>query len=75
LSEPGNFFDIEEPDFVTLGFNCYIDLDSCETPGLAYESMLKKIDELVRMLNVKVYKPDHELLTISDVTEIREKLA
>ena len=75
LSEPGNFFDIEELDFVTLGFNCYIDLDSCETPRLAYESMLKKIDELVRILSVKVYKPDHELLTISDVTEIREKLA
>ena len=75
LSEPGNFFAIEELDFVTLGFNCYIDLDSCETPRLAYESMLKKIDELVRILNLKVYKPDHELLTISDVTEIREKLA
>jgi len=75
LSEPGNFFDIEELDFVTLGFNCYIDLDSCETPSLAYESMLKKIDELVRMLNVKVFKPNTELLTISDVTEIREKLA
>jgi hypothetical protein len=75
LSEPGNFFDVEELDFVTLGFNCYIDLDSCETPRLAYESMLKKIDELVRILNLKVYKPNHELLTISDVTEIREKLA
>ncbi len=75
LSEPGNFFDIEELNFVTLGFNCYIDLDSCETPRLAYESMLKKIDELVRVLNVKVYKPNHELLTISDVTEVREKLA
>ena len=75
LSEPGNFFDIEELDFVTLGFNCYIDLDSCEFPRLAYESMLTKIDELVRILNLKVYQPDHELLTISDVTEIREKLA
>ena len=75
LSEPGNFFDIEELNFVTLGFNCYIDLDSCETPRLAYESMLKKIDELVRMLNVKVYNANTELLTISDVTEIRERLA
>jgi len=75
LSEPGNFFDIEELNFVTLGFNCYIDLDTCETPRLAYESMLKKIDELVRLLNVNVYKPNTELLTISDVTEVREKLA
>ena len=75
LSEPGNFLDIEELNFVTMGFNCYIDLDSCETPRLAYESMLKKIDELVRILNLKVYQPDHGLLTINDVTEIREKLA
>jgi len=75
LSEPGDFFDIEELNFVTLGFNCYIDLGTCETPRLAYESMLKKIDELVRMLNVNVYKPNTELLTISDVTEVREKLA
>jgi len=74
LSEPGNFFEIEDLNFATLGFNCFIDLDSCANPRLAYESMLKKIDELVRMLNVKVYKPDHELLTISDVTSIREKL-
>ncbi len=74
LSKPGNFHEIEDLNFATLGFNCFIDLDSCENPRLAYESMLKKIDELVRMLNVKVYKPDHELLTISDVTSIREKL-
>lgn len=74
LSEPGNFFDIDDSNFVTLGFNCFIDLDSCTNPHQAYESMLKKIDELVRILNVKVYKPSHELLTITDVTEIREKL-
>lgn len=75
LSVPGNFFEIKELDFVTLGFNCFIDLDSCTNPRLAYESMLKKIDELVRMLDLKVYKPSDELLTISDVTDIREKLA
>jgi len=74
LSEPGNFYEIEDLNFATLGFNCFIDLDSCENSRLAYESMLKKIDELVRILNVKVYKFDHELLTISDVTSIREKL-
>jgi FtsZ-interacting cell division protein ZipA len=74
LSEPGNFFEIAELNFVTLGFNCFIDLDSCANPPLAYEAMLKKIDELVRMLNVKVYQSSHELLTISDVTSIREKL-
>ena len=74
LSKPGNFYEIEDLNFATLGFNCFIDLDSCANPRLAYESMLKKIDELVRMLDVKVYKPDHELLTISDVTSIREGL-
>jgi FtsZ-interacting cell division protein ZipA len=75
LSEPGHFMEIEQLDFSTLGLNCFIDLDSCDTPRLAYESMLKKVDELVRMLNVKVYKPNQELLTISDVSAVRDKLA
>jgi hypothetical protein len=35
---------------------------------------LKKIDELVRILNLKVYKADQELLTISDITETRKSL-
>jgi FtsZ-interacting cell division protein ZipA len=74
LSKPGHFFDIGQLEFTTLGLNCYIDLDSCEHPRLAYESMLKKIDELVRALNVKVYKSNQELLTISDVTSTRETL-
>ena len=74
LSAPGNFFEIEELNFATLGFNFFIDLDACSNPRLAYETMLKKIDELVRILNVKVYKSGNELLTISDVTDIREKL-
>jgi len=75
LSDPGHFNEIEKLDFATLGFNCFIDLDSCEHPRLAYESMLKKIDELVRLMNVKVYLPNQDLLTISDVTRVREKLA
>jgi hypothetical protein len=74
LSAPGNFAEIEQLDFTTLGFNCFIDLDRCENPSPAYESMLKKVDELVRMLGVKVYKSNQDLLTISDVTEVREKL-
>lgn len=75
LSEPGHFIELAQLEFSTVGFNCYIDLDNCENPRLAYEALLKKIDELVRVLNVKVYKPNQELLTISDVTDIREKLA
>lgn len=74
LSEPGNFQAIDRLEFTTLGFNCFIELDQIEQPRQAFEAMLKKIDELVRLLNVKVYKPNRELLTISDVTEIREKL-
>jgi FtsZ-interacting cell division protein ZipA len=75
LSAPGHFLEVEQLEFATLGFNCFIDLESCEDPGQAYEGMLKKIDELVRLLNVKVFKPGQELLTISDVTSVREKLA
>lgn len=74
LSAPGDFFEIEQLDFSSLGLNCFIDLDNCAVPVEAYEAMLKKIDELVRLLNVKVYKSPRELLTISDVTSIREKL-
>lgn len=75
LSEPGNFLEIEELEFSTLGFNCFIDLDTVDNARAGYEAMLKKIDELVRLLNVKVYKPDQDLLTISDVTDVRETLA
>lgn len=75
LSPPGDFSELEQLDFTTLGLNCFVDLDVCSNPGLGYEAMLKKIDELVRMLNVKVYKPNQELLTISDVTSARESLS
>jgi FtsZ-interacting cell division protein ZipA len=75
LTAPGDFSEIEKLEFSTLGFNCFIDLDSCENPRLAFEAMLKKIDDLVRILNVEVYKPNQDLLTLSDVTSMREKLA
>jgi len=73
LTAPGTFNGLDQLEFTTLGLNCYVDLDACREPSLAYEAMLKKIDELVRMLNVKVYKPDQELLTISDVNAVREQ--
>lgn len=75
LTAPGDFSEIEKLEFATLGFNCFIDLDFCNSPRLAYEAMLKKIDDLVRILNVEVYKPNQDLLTVSDVTSMREKLA
>ena len=74
LSAPGDFANIGTLKFSTLGLNCFINLDDCENPHGAYEALLKKIDELVRILNVKVYKTSQELLTISDVTSARKKL-
>jgi FtsZ-interacting cell division protein ZipA len=74
LSAPGDFSGVGNLEFSTLGFNCFIDLDASENPLGDYETLLKKIDELVRLLNVKVYKSSQELLTISDVTEIRKSL-
>ena len=74
LSEPGHFSDIESLEFTTLGLNCFINLESNENAFKNYEKMLKKIDELVRLLNFKVYQPDQQLLTISEVTDIRKKL-
>lgn len=74
LTAPGDFLQVENLDFSTLGLNCYIDLDDCENPQQAYETLLKKVDELVRILNLKVFKPSQELLTISDVTDTRKSL-
>lgn len=74
LSDPGHFIEMGNPEFSTQGFNCFINLQSNSNPTASYEMMLKKIDELVRLLNVKVYQPNHELLTISDVTRIRSNL-
>jgi FtsZ-interacting cell division protein ZipA len=74
LTTPGDFSKVENLDFSTLGLNCYIDLDDCENPQQAYEALLKKVDELVRILNLKVFKPSQELLTISDVTDTRKSL-
>ena len=74
LTAPGDFSQLENLAFSTLGLNCYIDLDDCENPQQAYETLLKKIDELVRILNLKVFKPSQELLTISDVTDTRKSL-
>lgn len=74
LSAPGDFSTMDRLDFNTLGFNCFIDLDESENSRRDFETLLKKVDELVRILSVKVYKPTQELLTISDVTETRDKL-
>ncbi len=74
LSEPGDFAGVEQLDFNTLGFICFFDLDATSDAGKSYEIMLKKIDELVRVLNVKVYQSSQDLLTISEVTQVRKRL-
>ena len=74
LSAPGNFYEMDQLDFSTLGLQCFIDLESNPNPKQSYEVMLKKIDELVRLLSVKVFQSNNELLTISNVTGVRKKL-
>ena len=74
LSAPGHFSDIDQLDFTTQGFNCFIDLKTNHNAEISYELMLKKIDELVRLMSVKVYQPNLELLTISNITEVRKNL-
>ncbi len=74
LTEPGHFAEVEQLDFNTLGFICFIDLDATGDAARSYEVMLKKIDELVRVLNVKVYLSNQDLLTISEVTQVRKRL-
>ena len=74
LSSPGHFSNMDQLEFTTLGFNCFIDLESNHDPKISYELLLKKIDGLVRLLNVKVYQSNHELLTISNVTGVRKIL-
>lgn len=74
LSAPGDFSDMDQLDFTTLGLQCFIDLGENPDPKFSYELMLKKIDELVRLLKVKVFQSNHDLLTMSDVTRVRNKL-
>ena len=75
LSEPGHFSDLDSAEFTALGLNCFINLETDDNALKNYETMLKKIDELVRLLNFKVYQSNRQLLTISDVTDIRKKLS
>ena len=75
LSEPGHFLNLDKLEFTSLGLNCFFDLSQCDDAFKNYETMLKKIDELVRLLGVKVYQSNQQLLTISDVTEVRKKLS
>jgi FtsZ-interacting cell division protein ZipA len=74
LSRPGDFSNLGNIDFACLGFNCFIRLDEDGNHRHNYEVMLKKIDELVRLMGLKVYLDNRQLLTLKDITDAREKL-
>ena len=74
LSPPGSMSGCDELDFRTVGLVCFFDPQAVEDAARSYEVLLKKVDELVRSLDVKVFKANQELLTISDVTETRDAL-
>lgn len=75
LTTTGSFQDINEEQFTTSGLVCCINLTECSQPLGCYEIMLKKVDELVRILDLKVYSQELDLLTLQHVTEIRKKLS
>ncbi len=75
MSRKGLFDEIDDPQFHTCGIVCFCNKSSCGEVGKCYEMMLKKIDELVRILNLKVYNEEFHLLTLHHVTKIRDRLA
>ncbi|MCP4075201.1 MAG: hypothetical protein GY744_03335 [Gammaproteobacteria bacterium] len=74
LTAEGSFQQIDETQFTSQGLVCCINLSECAKPLDCYEIMLKKIDELVRILELKVYSQELDLLTLQHVTDIRKKL-
>ena len=53
---------------------CFFDCSCYEQPKGCYELMLKKVDELVRILDLKVYDENLQLLTLQHVTDTRKRL-
>ncbi len=74
LSGDGTLTGMSDPQYSTPGLVCFFDISNSEQPMGCYEFMLKKIDELVRVLNLKVYDEDLNLLTLQHVTEIRSRI-
>lgn len=71
LTKTGSLKQVDQADFSTPGMVIYFDMSGCGQAQGCYELMLKKIDELVRILDVKVYSHDFQLLTIQHVSDIR----
>jgi FtsZ-interacting cell division protein ZipA len=74
LTDDGSLAKINDAQYSTPGLVCYFDMASCKQPMACYEFMLKKIDELVRELNLKVYDEDLQLLTLQHVTDTRRQI-
>ena len=74
MKDDGSFTDIESPEFCSDALVCFFDKAENDQSLQRYELMLKKIDELVRILDAKVYTHDLHLLTLSHVTELRDQL-
>lgn len=74
LTAEGSFQAIDDEQFTSHGLVCCINLTDCSLPLGCYETMLKKVDELVRILDLKVYSQDLDLLTLQHVTDIRKKI-
>ncbi len=74
LSEEGDFFGLADDQFSTSGFVCFFDISVQQQPRACYEVMLKKVDELVRLLDLKVYDEHLQLLTLEHVTSTRDRL-
>ena len=70
----GSLSELGKEDFETYGLLCFFDMRHCQHPAVGYELMLKKIDELARELNLKVYDQNLQLLTIQHVTDMRDRM-
>lgn len=74
LTDDGSLASMNDAQYSTPGLVCYFDILNCKQPMACYEFMLKKIDELVRVLNLKVYDEDFQLLTLQHVTDTRNRI-
>lgn len=74
LSADGTLVGMNDAKYSTPGLVCFFDITCCAKPMACYEFMLKKIDELVRVLNLKVYDEDLNLLTLQHVTDTRSRI-
>ncbi len=75
LAKDGSLEQLRDAQFTAKGLVCYFDKNIFEHSLVCYEIMLKKIDEIVRLLNLKVYNQKMDLLTLQDVNSTRKNLS